>query len=255
MSACGWPDVTLSRLLLDVGNSRLKWALDGDDGLRVGEAVAHHGDPAAAVAAMHWPQQPGAVLVADVTGGALRAALGQALRKRCGVEPQFAVAEASRDGLTSAYAEPRRLGVDRWLMLLAAWTQTRAAVCVVSAGTALTFDTVDARGQHLGGVIAPGLHAMQTATLGATRFAAGDPAHRYDGGLGGDTEHCVRQGALHAAAGLIDRLARRYGRGAQCFIAGGDAALLLPHLDGTWSLHADLVLEGLRALASPDGAA
>lgn len=236
-------------LLIDVGNSRLKWAHARDGKLRDGGAIEHHGHSAAAFGHIDSCDVD-SVWIADVTGDALQPALVQAVCDRCGVEPHFVTSEAHRAGLVCAYAQPQRLGIDRWLMLLAAWTQARSAACVVSAGTALTFDVIDGQGRHLGGVIAPGLYAMQQAVLGTTRFAAAGPQRDYDETLGSDTEACVRQGALHAAAGLIERLTRRYGEGATCWLSGGDADVLLPQLPPVWRPHPDLVLEGLLALAT-----
>lgn len=237
------------KLLLDVGNSRLKWTQAEADGLSGTAAIEHAGDPAAAVHALP-AMQPAAIWVANVTGAALGEPLAAALERRFNVQPRFAAVEAQRAGLRVAYAEPQRLGVDRWLALLAAWTQARAAVCVASAGTALTFDAVDGEGRHLGGIIAPGLIAMQQAVLGTTRFAAAGPDAAYSAGLGADTEACVRQGALHAGAGALDRLAAQYGEGASLLLTGGDAERLLPHLAPGWSLRPNLVLEGLLVLAS-----
>jgi type III pantothenate kinase len=236
------------KLLLDVGNSRLKWAQAEGHHIVAGAAQEHGGDPAAAVAAMP-DLKVEAIWISNVTGAALGAPLAAALGRRYGVEARFAAVAARHAGLAAAYAEPKRLGVDRWLCLLAAWTQTRAAACVASAGTALTFDAVDASGRHLGGIIAPGLTTMQQAVLGATRFAAAGPNAAYTEGLGTDTEACVRQGALHAAAGALDRLAGKYGAAAPGLLTGGDAEALLPHLGSGWSLRPNLVLEGLLALA------
>ena len=239
----------MSLLLLDVGNSRLKWALADAAGLRNGGAVEHGGNPAAAAAAIGLDQTD-AIWIANVTGATLGDQLAAALNARYGVAPRFAAVQAEYAGLRVAYAEPQRLGIDRWLALLAAWTETRGAACVVSAGTALTFDAVDATGQHLGGVIAPGLLTMQQAVLGVTRFPATGPAQIYSEGLGADTDACVRQGALHAAAGMVERLAGRYASGsAQRLITGGDAARLLPHVGEGWSLRPNLVMEGLLAYA------
>lgn len=238
-------------LLIDAGNSRLKWSRAESGRLLESGAVEHGGDPAAAFATI----EPGVVeqvWIADVTGGALREGLAAAVQGCCGVVPRFAVSESHRAGLTNAYATPQRMGVDRWLMLLAAWSGSAAPACVVSAGTALTFDAVDARGRHLGGVIAPGLLAMQQAVLGSTRFDAAGPREDYAAGLGDDTEACVRQGAVHAAAGLIDRLAAQSDDAAGRWLCGGDAATLLPLLRTGWMLRPDLVLEGLLALATDD---
>lgn len=244
----------MSTLLLDVGNSRVKWALAREGVVTPAQAIAHRGDPAAVVAeiggtGIHTAtiQAITAIRVANVTGAAHAAALAAALEARFGHAPQFVQAQRAHRGLRSAYAEPQRLGVDRWLALLAAWSRVQGAACVVSCGTALTFDAVDAQGQHLGGVIAPGLVTAQQAVLGATRFAAAGPDQAYSAGLGTDTEACVRQGALHACAGLVERLAARQPNAAR-FITGGDAETLRAQLQGAWVPVPDLVLEGLLAI-------
>ena len=241
----------MRRLLLDVGNSRLKWALAVDDALAPSRAIAHGGDPAAIVASIDTGMVD-AIWIANVTGVQHAGALSAALQARYGREPNFAMPEAERLGLRSAYVNPQRLGIDRWLALLAAWSRVRGAVCVASCGTALTFDAVDTQGRHLGGIIAPGLLTAQQAVLGATRFAGAGPDLAYDDELGRDTEACVRQGALHACAGLVDRLAARQPEAA-CILTGGDAALLHAHLCGRWVVAPDIVLEGLMALASTGG--
>lgn len=239
----------MSTLLLDVGNSRLKWALAHAGRIRARGVQEHRGDPAATLHSV-GDELVEAVWIANVTGETLGRVLAQAVERRYGIRPSFARSEASRLGLVSAYAQPQRLGVDRWLCLLALWQEKHTAFVVVSAGTALTFDAVDAQGRHLGGVIAPGLRTAQEAVLGATRFAAAGPDLHYEAGLGTGTEACVRQGALHACSGLIERLARRYaGAGVARLITGGDAALLAPQLAGRWVQRPELVLDGLLALA------
>lgn len=241
------------RLLVDIGNTRTKWTVADADTLPPPRWIAHGAaaqavldDAGAAGVTQAW--------ISDVTGGEECARLCRALRHRLHISPRIARVQAEFAGLHCAYTDSARLGVDRWLMLLAAWTRSHGAACVASAGTALTFDAVDARGRHLGGCIAPGLLAMQHAVLDATAFAASAPAAHYSGGLGRDTEACVRQGALHAAAGLLDRLARRYGAHCPRLLAGGDAESLAPHLHPPWQLQPTLVLEGLLAFAraAPD---
>lgn len=244
----------MSLLLLDVGNSRVKWAVADAAGLRFGGAIDHGGVPSIAVRKIE-AEAVESVWVANVTGASLGQQLAASLQSRHGVAPRFAAVQSDYDGLRIAYADPQRLGVDRWLCLLAAWSKARGPACVASAGTALTFDAVDAGGRHLGGVIAPGLAAMQQNVLETTRFLAAPPAHIYTEGLGADTDACVRQGGLHATAGLIERLAARYGAGARCLLTGGDAATLRPHLVGGWELRPNLVMEGLLAYARGCGTA
>lgn len=239
-----------ARLLIDVGNTRLKWTVAADDNGRLApvQALAHGGDPAALIEWLPLPDGVHDAWIANVTGEASGERLAAALSVRHQLQTRFARPVDGLAGLKLAYEETARLGVDRWLALLAIWSRERAAACVASAGTALTFDAVDDRGQHLGGVIAPGLVTAQTAVLGATRFAASGPSQQFTRGLGSDTDACVRQGALHACAGLIDRLAARHP--GPRYLIGGDAETLAPHLDGDWQLRPDLVLEGLATLSS-----
>ena len=237
------------KLLIDIGNTRLKWAFADRGEVLEATAVVHEGEPARVLAQL--PAQPvEAVWIAQVTGARHEAALDDAARSRYGCATHHARSVAQWQGLKNGYAEPERLGIDRWLVMTAAWARCESAFCVVDAGTALTADAADDCGQHLGGFIAAGLQTQQRAILGATRFATRDSAPHYDGGLGRDTEACVCQGAMLACLGAIDRAAAQAGAQAVRLITGGDALLLLPHLPAGWQHRPNLVLEGLLALAS-----
>lgn len=231
-------------LLLDVGNTRLKWARA--DGGTIGpvEAQAHGGEPLALLADL--PVGADQVWMSSVMGQQLTQQLTDALTQR-GAHVQQAAVQAECQGLRVAYREPSRLGVDRWLGMLGLWARQRSAFNIASAGTALTFDAVDDRGQHQGGFIAPGIRAMERATLGSTRFETAVLPAPAAAELGQDTEHCVVQGALHAALGALERAAKDHP--SPSFIAGGDASLLQPLLHGQWQLAQQPVLDGLLALA------
>ncbi len=237
------------KLLIDICNTRLKWAFADREDVPEAAAVLHEGEPARILAQL--PAHPvDSVWIAQVTGAQHEAALDAAVRLRYGCSTHYARSTARWRELQSGYAEPERLGVDRWLVMIAAWARYRSAFCVVDAGTALTADAVDDRGQHLGGFIAAGLQTQQHATLGATRFATRDSVPRYDAGLGRDTEACVRQGAMLACLGAIDRAGGQAGAQAVRLMTGGDARLLLPYLSAGWQHRPNLVLEGLLALAA-----
>lgn len=235
-------------LLIDIGNSRLKWALSDGHSISAVTAVDHAGDPAASIKMM-TATKAASVWVAHVMGSEYERKIVEAVQLRFGLSVQFARTRAQYLGLSCAYDEPSRLGVDRWLMLLAAWSEVRGPCCVVSAGTALTFDAVDAQGQHQGGFIAPGLTPMLKTTLGSTRFATYDIGVAYTDGLGKDTEACVRQGAFLAGVGAIQEGLRAAGSPERKFICGGDAPAFLPHLGEGWQRRDELVLQGLLALA------
>ncbi|MDB5972868.1 MAG: type pantothenate kinase [Hydrocarboniphaga sp.] len=240
-------------LLLDIGNSRIKAAVASDDGaLQVLPALAHQADAASALARIAT-DAPTQLWISQVLGAAAEASLIAAVQARWNRAPHFARATSEFAGLRSGYGEPARLGVDRWLAMLAARSESLGAVLVVDAGTALTADLVDASGQHRGGFIAGGLLTAQRGVLGATRFATRDTGAGYDGGLGLDTEACVRQGAMLGCLGAIDRAADLAEGLSRRMITGGDAEILLPHLKGAWQHRPNLVLEGLLIMARHTG--
>lgn len=233
-------------LLLDIGNSRVKAATAQAGRIDALTALPHAGDPAAVVASLP-PERPQSIALANVTGAAHEQRLCQALQDRYGLVPQVARTQAECAGLRVAYAQPERLGVDRWLMMLALWCESPGAFGVAGAGTALTYDAVDAQGRHLGGFIAAGLATHLQAVLGATRFATHALDGVYTDSLGQDTESCVRQGAFLAGLGALQHAAARFPAPRQV-LSGGDAATFHPHL-GDWSLRPQLVLEGLLCWA------
>jgi type III pantothenate kinase len=236
-----------ARLLIDCGNTRLKWTLARNQMLEPTRAIGHGGDPVAASAAIE-AEGVESIWISNVTGAERSVRMARQLMARFRAMASIARVRQDLFGLRVAYADESRFGVDRWLGLIAVWRKGRGAVCVAGAGTALTFDAVDAEGRHLGGVIAPGLYAAQRATLGSTRFEAGAPDLAYSGALGADTEAAVREGALHACAGLLDRLAARQVSGRR-YLTGGDADILMPHLAQPWETRPQLVMEGLLTLS------
>jgi type III pantothenate kinase len=235
-------------LLVDIGNSRLKWAQSDGQSISAVTAIDHGGDPAASIRTMTATKAQ-AVWIAHVMGSEYEAKILDAVQSRFGLQARFARTHAQYLGPKCAYTDPSRLGIDRWLMLLAAWSEVHGACCVVSAGTALTFDAINAEGLHQCGFIAPGLTPMLKTTLGSTRFVTYDIGAAYSDGLGTDTEACVRQGAFLAGVGAIREGVRAAGSPERKFICGGDASSFLPHLGGDWRRRDELVLQGLLALA------
>ncbi len=151
------------------------------------------------------------------------------------------------DGLCLAYAEPQRLGVDRYLAMLAARQRSRAGALVVLVGTAMTIDALAPDGHHLGGLILPSPARMRAAL---SRDAAHLPV---DGGslvdFAGNTRDALHSGCLLAAISLLERSVARlraeYCSGIPLLLAGGGAAELAAALAVPADLVPDLVLEGL----------
>jgi len=262
------------KLLVDIGNTRVKWAwLDAGGALRDPGGLAHGG-----TVPQGWPgvvlggRRPEAVLAASVAAPALAAALLGPLAP-AGVPLEQATVEREAAGVRNGYADPRQLGVDRWLAVLAARARHPTAVCVVDAGTAVTVDAVDAAGQHLGGFIVPGAGLMRRALLertggiaaaaglagGAGGAGPGAPAATApgDGPWGRDTDACIDRGARLALAclvrGCMEALAPPGRAPATLVLTGGDAAALRAALDQPAELRPHLVLEGLALRATGRG--
>ncbi|TYL49516.1 type III pantothenate kinase [Marinomonas sp. IMCC 4694] len=139
--------------------------------------------------------------------------------------------QAKACGVFNAYREPSRLGVDRWLGVVAAHHLIKDKVVVVDAGTAIKVDVVDYSGVHLGGYIAPGLAMMEEALLSKTAKIRYNVNEITVGqGLPNSTRRAVTEGCYEMALGLLERLYHRYAD-YQWVVTGGDAQALL-HLLG-----------------------
>src|SRR6202041_606934 len=174
-------------------------------------------------------QRPSRVLVSNVAGPAMAKALARLTKKAFRVKIEFVTATQEFDGLTNGYLDPSLLGADRWLALIGAWTKARSALCVVDAGTAVKVDSVDALGQHLGGLIVPGIHMMREALMNKTSDIAKAVQHSTPslaGVLANNTIGAVSRGAVFALAVMAARAAevieQSTGTKPKLFITGGD---------------------------------
>jgi type III pantothenate kinase len=252
-------------VLLDIGNSRLKWAWLSQGELS-GAAVAGHRDRAidsvvAEIRDYEW-HPPEHVIVASVTGPELTNRLVDIFVRGTAAQLVIARSEAHALGVRSGYREPAQLGVDRWMGLLAARAIHSGAICVVQAGTAVTIDALAPDGQHEGGLIVPGLKLMTDALAGGTHrlgsaepeFAAGVSAV----GFAGDTATAIRLGPLVAMRSLVQHcvsdVASRHGA-VTVVLTGGSAPALIAVLDVPALHRPMLVLEGLaRRYGAPAAA-
>ena len=243
------------RLLLDLGNTRLKWALQrAHAGGWAGEgAIEWQRDMAAALASA-WAglPSPAQVVVASVVAGEREAQVAAAVQCRFALEPCWLRTPAAACGVRNAYAEPQRLGVDRFLAMVAAHAAHRAPCVLASAGTALALDALMADGRHLGGLIAPGVRLMQQSLLDATaRVRPQRPGAILE--LADNTADAVTSGCWQAAAALIERFTTHMlpllGAAPTLILDGGDAPQLASLLSLPSQLARDSVLRGLALWA------
>ncbi len=244
-------------LVLDMGNSRCKWAL-ADAGLAQGGVLVYGENFTRALdhsfGALPRPRNVVAVCVAAT--GHLQT-LSQWVQSHWGLELQSIAPHAAQLGVTNSYKDPARLGADRWAALVAARARLPGAVCIVDCGTALTIDALDANGVFRGGVILPGLALMRDALLHTqgVRDVLGETGTA----LAQSTADGVAAGTLYGLAGAIDRIldeqAVLLGATPQTLITGGDAQPLLALLRHAVQHTPDLVLEGVARIARAGGPA
>jgi type III pantothenate kinase len=248
-------------LLIDIGNTRIKWARF--DGKRVGrqQAAVHSGwggeDYARRV--LGSGRTLDRILVVSVAGARANRSLILAARRARAPAPEFVESKRSAGGVTNGYLEPWRLGVDRFVAAIGAYHLAEGkAVCVVGVGTAMTIDLVDAKGLHRGGAIIPAPTLMVDSLLNNTegiRRRAQGGARGGDSLFGRSTRAAILQGSRYAAAALIDRAvgeARALvpGRAPPVMLTGGGAPSIQPLVRSACVTVPDLVLQGLAALCA-----
>jgi type III pantothenate kinase len=241
------------KLLLDLGNTRLKWALANDQRWLARGAVAWDEDVPAALA-LAWRElaAPMRVWGASVVDGEREAQVGTVVAATFSREVAWLRTPSQACGVRNAYAQPRRLGVDRFLTMVAA-RRADAAPCVLAGiGTALTLDALAADGRHLGGLIAPGPRLMQQSLLGATAQVRPErPGEVHE--AADNTADAVASGCWLAAVALVERfvarMAPQLGGAPHLLVHGGDAEAILPLLALPARHAADSVLHGLAAWA------
>lgn len=233
------------KLLIDAGNSRVKWALWNGAELSPVTAIAHAD---IAQLASDWQGlHVESVFAANVARADIRAAIEAAAPQTV----QWQVAQREAAGVHNRYRLLAEQGPDRWLAVLGARQLVTGDVVIASAGTALTVEALTAEGDYLGGLILPGYRLMldslarHTANLDRPAGAVCDFPQ--------GTEDALGSGAIDALCGAVERmrqrLAARSGREVLILLTGGDAALLQPHLPAPLQMVDNLVIYGLAKVA------
>lgn len=208
---------------VDIGNTNAKWRCEDEGRIYVQSTRS---------LLQGWQYNGVAITrvrVACVAGADVLQCFAAAVRERWGIDIEQARVQRNYAGLAVCYEDESRLGVDRWLAMLAAFKLVSDECVVVSAGSALTADWVTQDGQHLGGFIAPGRERMLTSLYGDVAnvlLAPRAPGELLDITLGQSTETCVDGGVAVLLQGFINHVASRR-LGARIILAGGDAQAML----------------------------
>lgn len=233
----------------DIGNSRGKaWRCRGE-AIEAFWVQSHHGEVSQFIASLpsSFDDDPDAVYCASVLGASANEQICSAVKRRWAQQVRFAKVLASFKGVINAYFEPERLGVDRWLALLAAAKRSDSA-CVVSCGTAVTLDVLKSR-THVGGYIVPGLELMVDVAQRRMAGVTVERATSMDQGIayGHSTSEAVTHGAVRSIVALVEHVAASE-PDARVFLTGGDALLVSEHLKCSHVVEPLLVLHGMREM-------
>jgi type III pantothenate kinase len=256
---------------LDVGNTRVKWRTGNAAGAVVSHVACLRDTP-------QWIEELtlesiDRVRISNVAGAEAKQQLQQFFTERIEVTAEFASSMSEAKGVRNGYIEPERLGVDRWLAVLAAFDRSESSCCVVDCGSAITIDYVTSGGTHQGGVIAPGIEVMRKALLADTQeieirsdpidsepappiFDSGGAASGQEPAIPAahTTEKAVELGLKYMEAGLVEIACNRYEsvfkEKPELYLTGGDAQLVSNLINRDHKVIPHLVLDGL-ALAIP----
>jgi type III pantothenate kinase len=236
-------------LLLDAGNSRVKWAFHGNQG-QVNHGSVDNSDINSLFLTWQGYSRPDVIVGSNVAGEGVRTRLETQL-SRWRLHPRWITSIESQCGVKNNYERPAQLGSDRWASLIAARQRIKGNCLVVTVGSALTADVLSKDGVFVGGIIIPGvdlMHRALAANTSALKITTGEfepfPVN---------TANALYSGSIQALAGTIERmhaLMLHSGYDAPtCLISGGAAPKVQPYLTIESTLVENLVLEGLLIIA------
>lgn len=237
-------------LLVDIGNTRIKWALlQNNTFVQQGRFAWRHTDLSKHLSC-DWSslETPRSILVSNVAGPQPASEIAQWCEFHWSMTPRFSKVTAVCCGVTNSYSEPTKLGIDRWLAMIAAWNGLKSDVCVIDCGSAVTIDLVTADGVHQGGMITPGLSLLGRALSEHTHaLAAGE--YKNLSILANNTSDAINSGCYQLFIGgieyLLKKIGAQYGPALKYMITGGDAELVNRAVNITMTIDPDLVLKGL----------
>jgi type III pantothenate kinase len=250
----------MSFFAIDVGNTRLKWALY--DAAAPGAQVLAHGaeflENIDRLAEGEWAAlpRPSRMLGCIVAADAVRRRVEEDLAEVWDLTAQWVVPGVAEAGLSNGYDHPSRLGADRWVAMIGAWHRMLAQgparpLVVVMVGTAVTVEAVDASGRFLGGFILPGhgimLRALESGTAGL-HVPTGEVRE-----FPTNTSDALTSGGTYAIAGAVERMVQHVrdhcGAEPACFMTGGAGWKMAPSMSVTFELVDSLIFDGLLEIA------
>jgi type III pantothenate kinase len=238
-------------LLIDLGNSRLKWAVQDPESWQTG-VLDHWHDVERELDRAWGSITPSRVVMSSVADGEMTGRVQRWILQRWSLTPASVVAVPEQLGVRNGYEHPSQLGSDRWAALVAARALFQGRLCIVDCGTAVTIDALSEAGEFMGGTILPGLATMRRSLAASTSLVPSPGRDRNC--LARSTDDGVAAGTRFALAGAVDRLLEEYehvlGVPMPVILTGGDAETLRADLHYPAQLAPDLVLRGIALIAT-----
>ncbi|MFU8789070.1 MAG: type III pantothenate kinase [Methylobacter sp.] len=233
-------------LLVDMGNTRLKWALTTAGQLISGAPLPNSRLNRNELIKLWRSRYRPRRVVISCTSSNQSLELVQTVARELWLDIEIILVKARAQGygVTNAYQQPEKLGVDRWLSLVAVWQCYHRPACIVDCGTAITVDLIDAEGRHQGGLICPGLTLMKTSlSQGTQALTFTETSHLFK--PANFTEGAIYSGTLAAAVGLVQHIHAKQPANTELILTGGDAELIARQLSLACLVDPQLVLRGL----------
>ena len=237
----------MAHLYIDRGNTAIKWQLVD------GEILLNHGvaNKAESVSSALDKAKNSSIskIVVSVGSDDFELSLNKWSEDNGYCQPIFVESSKEACGVINAYTQPNKLGVDRWLAMIAAHNTVAGMLCVVDSGTALTMDFLDKTGQHLGGFIVPGAALMKASLLSNTDKIDVQEINE-TGQLGSNTTESVSFGIAQMLQAFVlqklNEIEIQHQQKITLIVTGGHAAELTKDLPFPFQIETNLVFQGLK---------
>lgn len=251
---------SMTALLIDIGNSRIKWCHLTEQG-RSSMSASDYQVKTISKALEDIGQGipvPQAIVIVSVLAPALEQQINHWFSDRYGIEAVFVKSAEQAWGVRNGYTDASQLGNDRWVAMVAAYDQVKGAVGVVDCGTAVTIDLIDKQGEHHGGWILPGLTLFSEILKEKTAIPGFQAIMPYSLEPGKNTAVGVAAGSLLSLVGAIAQVHQYISLQPQFsnirwIMTGGDANKVVKELSFEIEIVDELIMNGLQLIAESRG--
>ena len=247
-------------LLIDIGNSRLKWATHDESGAGLewsySEPILHGGEYQACIASL-WGdlRQPDRVALCCVAASQAAHSVIERVESLWGLEVRQLTNLDTAYDITSNYAFGE-LGVDRWLAVIGARKLSAGDLAIADFGSAVNIEFLASDNQYLGGMILPGRALLHHSLVAGTAMEVDDLAP-FSGQLGDSTQTAISAGVHGALTGALEKAIqfaeKQHKREWRVIITGGDASMLASYLSEEYTLEPHLVFIGMQEVLNWQG--